>query len=77
MSLLDDGTYDVVVIDAREDEHDVVHLDVTVVSGTEKGNVVHLSGLRGKRGAVDLLGLPATLHVVDGESRLRFEWGVP
>ena len=72
MSLLDDGIYDVVVIDARDDEDGVAHLDVTVVSGSEKGNVVQLSGPRGRRDATDLLGLPATLEVVDGVPRLRF-----
>ena len=72
MSVLDDGIYDVLVIDAREDDDSVVHLDLTVVSGSEKGNVVRLSGPRGERDATDLLGLPATLHVVDGVPRLRF-----
>lgn len=72
MSVLHDGTYDVLVIDGREDDEGVVHLDVTVVSGSEKGNVVSLSGPRGRRDATDLLGLPATLHVVDGVPRLSF-----
>ncbi|HVF73839.1 MAG TPA: hypothetical protein VM938_02220 [Acidimicrobiales bacterium] len=71
MSLLEDGTYDVVVIDANEDDDGVVHVEVTVVSGVEKGNVVRLSGPRGRRDATDLLGLPATLDVVDGAPRLR------
>ncbi len=72
MGVLDDGTYDVLVVDAREDDEHVVHLDLAVVSGPRKGEVVSLSGPRGRRDPTELLGLPASLHVVDGVPRLAF-----
>ncbi len=72
MSVLEDGTYDVLVVDAIDDGGGVVHIEVAVVSGAQKGDVVRLSGLRGKRDPADLLGLPATLRVADGQPRLAF-----
>lgn len=72
MSALDDGTYDVLVVDARDDDEHVLHLELAVVSGEHKGAVVELSGPRGTRDATALLGLPATLRVVDGVPRLAF-----
>lgn len=73
MPALDDGTYDVLVIDAREDDEDVLHLELAVVSGAHKGEVVHLSGPRRGRGATDVLGLPATLCVDGASLRLSFD----
>ena len=72
MSALDDGIYDVLVVDAREGDDDVVHLELAVVSGARKGDLVTLSGPRGQRDATDWLGLPATLRVTDGIPRLAF-----
>lgn len=73
MPALDDGTYDVLVIDAREDHDDVLHLELTVVSGAHKGEVVNLTGPRRGRGATDVLGLPATLRVDGASLRLSFD----
>lgn len=73
MTALDDGTYDVLVIDAREDDEDVLHLELAVVSGAHKGEVVQLSGPRRDRGATSVLGLPATLRVDGASLRLSFD----
>lgn len=73
MPALDDGTYDVLVIDAREEHEDVLHLELTVVSGAHKGEVVNLSGPRRGRGATDVLGLPAMLRVEGASLRLSFD----
>lgn len=67
---LDDGTYEVVVIDAQEDDDGTLHLDLAVVTGAHKGDVVHLSGRRRERDATTLLGLPGTVRVHDGTPRL-------
>lgn len=72
MSELRDGTHDVVVIDAREDEDGVVHLELAVTSGTHKGNVVRVAARSFARDALDVLGLPATLHVDEGVPRVVF-----
>lgn len=72
MSELSDGSHDVVVVDAREDEHGVVHLELAVTSGAHKGEVVHVAARSFARDALDVLGLPATVHVHEGVPRVVF-----
>jgi hypothetical protein len=64
--VLEDGTYDVLVVDADADGAGS-RLDVTVLGGPRKGDVVSIrvSGMAGD--PLDLLGLPGTLTVADGE----------
>jgi hypothetical protein len=73
MPHLDDGTYDAIVIDAREDDENVLHIDLALTSGAQKGDVITVAGPAGTRDATTLLGLPATLRVVEGEPRLTLE----
>ena len=66
---LDDGTYDVFVIDASiegDGPNRIAHLDLTVTVGEHKGEVLSLAaaGLRGEE--FDLIGMPATLTVSGG-----------
>jgi hypothetical protein len=70
MDALDDGTYDVIVVDAHEGADDVVHIDLAITSGARKGEVVQLVAQGLARDATSLLGLPATLRVEDGAPRL-------
>jgi hypothetical protein len=71
--VLDDGTYDALVVDASEAEGGGVSIDLTVVAGPAKGEVVTLVG-HGLRGdPLDLLGVPGTLTVTDGAPSLRLE----
>ncbi len=72
MSELSDGSHDVVVVDAREDEDGVVHLELAVTSGAHKGDVVHVAARSFARDALDVLGLPATVHVHEGVPRVVF-----
>lgn len=72
MSELSDGSHDVVVVDAREDERGVVHLELAVTSGAHKGDVVHVAARSFARDALDVLGLPATIHVHEGVPRVVF-----
>lgn len=72
MTALDDGTYDVLVVDAHDDGEGTVHLELAIVSGASKGDVIRLAGPRGARDPVELLGLPATLRVTDGVPRVSF-----
>lgn len=70
MSDLADGTYDVFVVDAAEaaldDGTEVVHLELTITSGERKGEVVALAASGLGRSEIDLMGMPATLTVIDG-----------
>jgi hypothetical protein len=72
MSELSDGSHDVVVVDAREDEDGVVHLELAVTSGAHKGDVVHVAARSFARDALDVMGLPATIHVHEGVPRVVF-----
>jgi hypothetical protein len=75
--VIPDGTYDAFVIDAErglaDDGTEHMHLDLTILSGEQKGNVVSLTaaGLGGSE--IDLMGMPATLTVADGVPSVRID----
>lgn len=86
MSLLPDGDHDAFVIDAAAHTVDGAGADATVdesgrswvlelaiVSGPHKGEVVtvHASQLDGDE--FDLMGMPATLTVTDGNPTVRID----
>jgi hypothetical protein len=73
MSALIDGSYDVMVVDARDDDDGVAHLELAVSSGTHRGEVLTLSARGLQRSSIDLLGTPGTLIVRDGNPRVVFE----
>jgi hypothetical protein len=67
MTPLSDGAYEVLVIDAQEDEeNNAVALELVLVAGQHKGEVVHLRMSNFDDDALSLLGLPGMLTVVDG-----------
>ncbi|HKY68801.1 MAG TPA: hypothetical protein VJM49_20605 [Acidimicrobiales bacterium] len=70
---LPDGTYDALVVDAAEGDDGSVAIELTIVAGPTKGEVVTLrtAGLAGD--PLDLLGVPATITVAGGEPSVRFE----
>ncbi len=71
--MLDDGTYDALVVDANEAEGGGVSIELTIVAGPAKGEVVTLLG-HGVRGdPLDLLGVPGTLTVAGGTPSFRLE----
>ncbi|HYI60428.1 MAG TPA: hypothetical protein VEW93_01335 [Acidimicrobiales bacterium] len=71
---LPDGTYDAIVIDADDRDDGTVGLQLTVLAGPAKGEVVDVRGpARPGREAVDLLGLPATITVAGGRPRVVLE----
>lgn len=72
-SALPDGTYDALVIDAAEHDDGSVSVDLTIIAGAAKGEVVTLraTGLTGD--PLDLLGVPATITVSGGAPSVRFE----
>lgn len=71
--VLPDGTYDALVVDATRHDDGTVAVDLTIVAGPAKGEVVTLRA-RGLAGdGLDLLGVPATITVAGGDPSVRFE----
>jgi len=70
-----DGDYDVLVVDfdAPQDDTQSARLDLVIVAGTRKGETVSVRASRLKRDATEVLGLPATLSVVNGVPHLDLE----
>lgn len=72
--MLEDGTYDAVVVDADDGpETGTVSLDLAVLAGPHKGEMVTVTAAGLGRDALDLLALPATLVVAGGQPRVTLE----
>lgn len=72
--MLDDGTYEALVFGADDGDPGVV-VELTVVAGDHKGEVVSIRSDDWDGDAIDLLGVPATIVVTDGRPAVRFEPG--
>lgn len=70
MPELPDGQYDVLIVDAQEIDASTTHLDLVIVSGASRGEVVGVRAANLARDPVDLMGLPATLIVDAGAPRV-------
>ena len=70
--MLPDGTYDVIVVDAVDDDG-TVRLELTVLAGEHKGEVVNLASPNLAGDPAQLLGVPGTITVTDGRPDLRLE----
>ncbi len=73
MPALPDGDYDVFVVDAEPVDDGTIRIEITVVSGDAKGEIVVLRGPVAGRDAIDLLGLPGTLVVAGGVPKLNLD----
>ena len=73
--MIDDGTYDAFIVDAREDEENLraISVELTITSGARKGEVVTVRATNVQRDAIALIGMPATLRVVDGKPHLTVD----
>jgi hypothetical protein len=77
--VLADGTYDAIVVDATDlDDRDAdggraVRLELTIVAGPHKGDVVAVRAERLAMTAVEALGLPARLVVTDRQPEVVVE----
>lgn len=61
------------MVDATRHDDGTVAVDLTIVAGPAKGEVVTLRA-RGLAGdGLDLLGVPATITVAGGDPSVRFE----
>jgi len=73
--VLDDGTYDVLVVDALEiDGSDgALRIEVTLLAGPHKGEVLAVTATNLGRDPLDLLAAPGTLAVADGVPHLTID----
>jgi hypothetical protein len=69
---LADGRYDVLVVDATADEGEFV-IELTILAGEHKGEVVGLRAAGLDVDELELLGLPGTLDVENGVPRFAVE----
>ena len=74
---LADGEYPAFVVDLEpgvtDDGRHVMHLELTILTGEHKGNVVTVSSSDVEGDYVDLIGMPATLTVSDGEPAVTID----
>jgi len=73
LSVLDDGRYDALVVDADRRDDGVVLLELTIISGDHKGDVVAVHSSAVAADPLELLGLPATLIVAGGQPAVTFD----
>lgn len=72
--MLPDGTYDVFVVDVEaEGPGDRLRLDLTILAGDQKGEVVSMRADGLGVSELDALGTPGTLTVAGGEPSLVLE----
>jgi hypothetical protein len=70
---LADGSYDALVVDAEDRGDGTIGIELTIVAGEAKGEVVALVTRNLTGDPLDLLGVPATVTVRDGSPAVRFE----
>jgi hypothetical protein len=66
---LDDGRYDAFIVWAEPRDDDWIACDLTITTGAHKGEVTTVIA-RATRDPLDLVGLPCTLVVEDGQPRI-------
>jgi len=70
---LPDGSYDAIVVDAVTDQDGSARVELTILDGDHKGEVVAVRAHRVDGDGLDLLGIPATLVVAAGTPSVSFE----
>lgn len=75
--MLDDGTYDAIVVDAEPgDGHGSIRLELAIASGPHKGEVIAITAADPAYASTDpleLLAVPATIVVAGGEPVVTLE----
>ena len=73
--MLADGTYDAIVVDAADvdDRGACVRLELTIVAGPHKGDVVAVRAEHLAMTAIETLGLPVRLVVTDQRPEVVLE----
>ena len=70
---LPDGIYDALVVDTATRDDGSVAVDLTIIAGEHKGEVVTLRAQDLAGDPLDLLGVPATITGAGGSPSVRFE----
>jgi predicted RNA-binding protein with TRAM domain len=74
MPALDDGVYDVLIVDAQEvGDGGVVKVELVVITGAHKGEVVPLRVTHFDGDLTTMLGLPGVLTVTNGTPSFALE----
>ncbi len=73
MSELADGRYDVIVVDVETIDESTIRIDLAMVQGDRRGEVIAIRGPSSQRDPLDLLGLPGVIVVDGGNPRLVIE----
>jgi hypothetical protein len=70
---LPDGQYEVFVIDCDEPDGDRRSMDLTIVSGAHKGEVLTIVAVGLEGDFTELIGMPGTVVVTEGRPTLTIE----
>lgn len=70
--MLEDGSYDALVVDATADDRGIA-LELTIVAGAHKGEVVSVRTTGAGFDELDILGMPGTLVVENGVPTFAIE----
>jgi hypothetical protein len=70
--VLADGTYDAIVVDAERDE-DGIRLELTIIAGPNRGDVVAVRTTTLTMDPVNSLGIPARIVVSNNNPRVELE----
>jgi hypothetical protein len=73
LTVLEDGTYDAIVVDTEVRDDGAVVVSLAIAAGSHRGEMVDLRAEQMRGDPVDLLGVPATITVEGGVPRVRFE----
>lgn len=73
VAVLEDGTYDVMVVDAVERADGTISLELAVSSGARRGEVVDVVASNLRAGWIEVLGAPGTLVVLDGQPHFEID----
>lgn len=69
-----DGTYDAIIVDAESgSDDDAVLLHLALAGGAHRGEVVTIAARDLHRDPLDLLAVPVTLTVTDGNPEVTLE----
>jgi hypothetical protein len=71
--MLDDGTYDAIVVDAEGVADGEIAVHLAVAAGDRRGEVVTITAAGLGRDPLDLLAVPATISVTDGRPEVTLE----
>ena len=73
MAALNDGKYEVIVVDAQQRADGAIAIELAVSSGPHRGEVITIISAGMNASWIDLLAAPGTLIVRDGQPELTLD----